>query len=281
LGLPLHFRHLRKVHLQPPIDKIAAKLPGWMGKNLARPGRITLAKTVLMATADHAMVFPLSKWARLKTVRISRRFVRAGDAGEHDACGHALVNWKTVCRPKDLGGLGIPDQDRCGRALRLRWLSLKWTDPTQPWSGSKLLCSDADRALFRAYTKIELADGEKTSFWHDKWCDRGPLQPGRQTFTRLQPEKRDQSQRWSRAITRYVLLQDWTRLFSFPNIWRLGTSSQPYSWRLTSPSPCPICGKPPSLRGAEDLECLCWAQMQDLRLAGGAWKVTHRWYVGR
>jgi hypothetical protein len=28
LGLPLHFRHLRKVHLQPPIDKIAAKLPG-------------------------------------------------------------------------------------------------------------------------------------------------------------------------------------------------------------------------------------------------------------
>jgi hypothetical protein len=48
LGLPLHFRHLRKVHLQPLIDKIAAKLPGWMGKNLARPGRITLAKTVLL-----------------------------------------------------------------------------------------------------------------------------------------------------------------------------------------------------------------------------------------
>jgi hypothetical protein len=32
LGMPLHFRHLRKVHLQPPIDKIAAKMPGWVGK---------------------------------------------------------------------------------------------------------------------------------------------------------------------------------------------------------------------------------------------------------
>jgi hypothetical protein len=28
LGLPLHFRRLRKVDLQPLIDKIAAKLPG-------------------------------------------------------------------------------------------------------------------------------------------------------------------------------------------------------------------------------------------------------------
>jgi hypothetical protein len=51
LGLPLDFRRLRKVDLQPLIDKIAAKLPGWMGKNLARPGRFTLARTVLIRIA--------------------------------------------------------------------------------------------------------------------------------------------------------------------------------------------------------------------------------------
>jgi hypothetical protein len=180
-----------------------------MGKNLARPGRITLAKTVLMATAIyHTTVIPLSKWARLKIVRIARRFVWAGDAGEHDARGHALVNWKTVCRPKDLGGLGIPDLDRSGHALRLRWLWLQWTDPTLPWSGSKLPCSDADRALFRACTKIELGDGEKTSFWQDNGATVDHYRPGRQNSTRLQPEKREQLQRRSRAITGYVLLQD-------------------------------------------------------------------------
>jgi hypothetical protein len=78
LGLPLHFRRLRKVDLQPLIDKIAGKLPGWIGKNLARPGRIALAKSVLMATAVyHATAMPLSAWARGKIRRIARNFIWA------------------------------------------------------------------------------------------------------------------------------------------------------------------------------------------------------------
>lgn len=176
LGLPLHFRRLRKVDLQPLIDKIAGKLPGWIGKNLARPGRVILAKTVLMATSTyHATAIPLPKWARERINKIARTFVWAGEEGEHAAQGKALVNWRTICRPKKLGGLGIPDIERSGRALRLRWPWLQWTDPDRAWSGSKLPCDDTDMSLFRAATKVTIGNGETAKFWHDNWYARGPL----------------------------------------------------------------------------------------------------------
>jgi hypothetical protein len=94
-----------------------------------------------------------------------------------------------------LGGLGIPDLDRSGRALRLRWLWLQWTDPTRPWSGSNHPCDDADRALFRACTKIELGDGKKASFWHDKWCDRGPLHEWAQDLYKIANRKKKNSRK--------------------------------------------------------------------------------------
>jgi hypothetical protein len=31
------------------------------------------------------------------------------------------VNWRRVCRPASLGGLGIQDLERNGLVLRLRW----------------------------------------------------------------------------------------------------------------------------------------------------------------
>lgn len=64
LGLPLHKTRLRKVDLQPLIDKIGGKLPGWKGKHLARAGRVELAKSVLTSiVTHHATVIPLPKWA--------------------------------------------------------------------------------------------------------------------------------------------------------------------------------------------------------------------------
>ena len=47
LGLPLHTRKLRKIEVQPLVDKIGARLPGWKGKFLSSAGRETLVKTVL------------------------------------------------------------------------------------------------------------------------------------------------------------------------------------------------------------------------------------------
>jgi hypothetical protein len=69
------------------------KLPGWTGKNLARRGRITLAKTVIMATTTYdATVIPLSKWARDMIIIIARNFFWADDEVGHASGGQALVN---------------------------------------------------------------------------------------------------------------------------------------------------------------------------------------------
>jgi hypothetical protein len=96
------------VEVHPFIDKITGKLLGWFGKNLARLGRITLTKPVLMATTIyHATAIPLSKWAHDKINKIARNFIWAGDDAENASGGHTLVNYKTVCRPKDWGVIRV------------------------------------------------------------------------------------------------------------------------------------------------------------------------------
>lgn len=47
LGLPLAIRRLRRIELQPLIDKVAAKLSTWNVRHLMQAGRLSLTKSVL------------------------------------------------------------------------------------------------------------------------------------------------------------------------------------------------------------------------------------------
>jgi hypothetical protein len=49
LGLPLHLRALRRVKVQPLIDKLSNRLPSWKGRFLNRAGRLKLLNSVLSA----------------------------------------------------------------------------------------------------------------------------------------------------------------------------------------------------------------------------------------
>ena len=51
------------------------------------------------------------------------------------------------------------DDDKFGRALRLRWPWLAWTAFEKPWVGMDNPCNDEDMALFYGLTRVTIGDG--------------------------------------------------------------------------------------------------------------------------
>ena len=79
------------------------------------------------------------------------------------------MNWATTCLPKNKGGLGILDLERFARALRLRWLWLRWTYKDKAWTRLQLPCDKADVDLFNASTTVTIGNGKTADFWRSSW----------------------------------------------------------------------------------------------------------------
>jgi hypothetical protein len=128
LGLPLSLKKLTRDQLQPYIDKIADQLPGWKADLLTKPGRKILVQFVMTGMTIYlAMAVDIQAWGLKAVDKIhwGRKYVKGG---------HCQVAWGKLCRPIEMGGLGIPSLKELGWTLRMRWLWMAKTDPTQPWS---------------------------------------------------------------------------------------------------------------------------------------------------
>lgn len=80
-----------------------------------------------------------------------------------------MVAWPTVCRPTDLGGLGIPDLRLTGIALQTRWLWLRHVDEQRAWSELPLSVSNDVQAFFDMSTYTVIGNGRATAFWTGRW----------------------------------------------------------------------------------------------------------------
>ena len=131
LGVPLSLRKLTKERVQPIIDRIADQLPSWKADLVTTAGRRVLVQSVLTGMLIYlAMAFDFPTWAFKAVDKIRRGFLWRG---RKDAKGgHCLVAWVKVCRPPELGGLGISDLKSLGWSLGMRWVWLQKIEPHRP-----------------------------------------------------------------------------------------------------------------------------------------------------
>jgi hypothetical protein len=173
LGLPITLGRLRRCHLQSYVDKALSRLNPWKAKFLNRAVCMALVKSVLTSMHIYLLTALKLDKATMKSFdKISRGMLWACSSSVSG--GKSKVCWAKVCRPKDLGGLGILDLEKFARALRLRWLWFEWTTPDKPWVGLQTPNDETDRSLFSAATRVSLGDGHKASFWHSSWLDGMP-----------------------------------------------------------------------------------------------------------
>jgi hypothetical protein len=124
-----------------------------------------LVNSVLTAVVTyHVTILPLPKWLINKIDKIRQNFFWKGEDGQRNKGRICLVKWSLLCKPKELGGLGIHDLNRFGRVLHQWWFWYQWTDDSKPWQGLTLPCDEQDKALFQASTEINLGNRKKAVF---------------------------------------------------------------------------------------------------------------------
>lgn len=149
---------------------VRGAIPGWKGSLLNVAGRAALVSATLSAIPVHTSIaLCLSPWAIERIDGLRRAFIWAGS--DKVSGGKCRLAWPVVCRPKELGGLGIADLRRTGVTLRVRWV---WRDRQRGLAPATY--EKAALALFQAETVFELGNGESTFFWTDRWLAGSSIQ---------------------------------------------------------------------------------------------------------
>jgi hypothetical protein len=113
LGLTLSLTELTKDQVQPIVDRIADQLPGWKADLLTKPGRKVLIQFVLTDMLIYlAMAIDLPAWALKLIDKFKCEFFWRGH--KEVKGGLWQVAWGKVCRPLELGGLGISSLKELG-----------------------------------------------------------------------------------------------------------------------------------------------------------------------
>ena len=120
LGMPLCSRWVTKSLWNPVVERVERKLFSWKATYLSIGGRVPLIKYVLSnLPVYYFSIFrcPVSIIKRLERLQID--FLWHGTSSQKKL---HLVDWESICKPKDEGGLGIRPLKKMNQALLGKWL---------------------------------------------------------------------------------------------------------------------------------------------------------------
>jgi hypothetical protein len=201
LGLPLSVHKISRANLQPVIQRIGARLPGWMPRMLGSGGRLQIINSVISAIPNFFMACIQWDAASIEIInKLIRAFLWKNKKDIHG--GHCLLAWEIVTMPKDQGGLGIRNLMRHNQALMANLATKLLTEGAGPcfgWLSRWYLQNQIPEApsaqdtpfwksmvkhitLVQSTTRCTINSCRKTAFWNDVWTGLGKL---RETFPNL------------------------------------------------------------------------------------------------
>ena len=197
LGVPLISSKLSHSDCQPLLERTMARIQSWTSSSLSFAGRLQLISSVLYSIQTYwcTMVI-IPKFTCSKIEQIFSGFLWSG---KDVNARRAKVGWKSLCMPKEEGGLGlrrIKDLNDATimkhiwnlfyrndsiwvawvREVLLRRSSI-WIARTPSrcsWSWRKILQL---RDRVRPFIRHQVCNGVKTFLWHDFWNHLGPIFP--------------------------------------------------------------------------------------------------------
>lgn len=171
------------------------KLSGRKANTLSFAGRVTVAQTSLASIPGYVLQStPIPAAVCEEAERICRDFLWGSTA---DARKCHLINWETICRPKDEGGLGFRSLSLLNQAYMMK---LAWglvATPSKFWVRvlrAKYSCGPAAvpnvqnrnnasalwRAIVGTWEGVKknlnwvIRDGQGVRFWKDAWLPGWP-----------------------------------------------------------------------------------------------------------